>query len=84
MPCLQKKDFITNCIIASKSRGLGSFPGPFCMVNGSLVAEAVGCGQVAGDVAKVVGCGDIKDIFAEADGVFAIYPYATRSRSLQT
>ena len=33
MPCLQKKDFITNCIIVSKSRGLGSFPGPFCMVN---------------------------------------------------
>ena len=52
--------------------------------NGSLVAEAVGCGQVAGDVTKAQGCGGIKDIFAEADGVFAIYPYATRSRSLQT
>ena len=37
-------------------------------LNGSLDAEAVGCGQIAWYVAEVVGCGQIAGYVAEAEG----------------
>ena len=38
------------------------------LLNGSLVAEAEGCGQVAGYVAEAEGCGQVAGYVAEAEG----------------